>query len=277
VDGIRNGHGTYPYKNYRKNRMMKKFLFLVLSLLVSNVVLALPCYDLSKGEPSSLIGKLTYVVYPGPPNYESVQKGDTPKPTYVLELSSSICLDGDADFADPKISFSKVHLVATKETLGKLKSFVNKNITVMLKDPMAAHTGHHHQPLVAWVTSLQLYTEKPKASRSLDFIDEYGTAATTIRAFYSALADGQGEIASSYIVPEKRSIPAFNGANMTRFYGGLVKPVSLINIVQNDPEIFTVKYTYGTKSKVCDGLATVTTAVRDGRNFILSIKPLNGC
>jgi len=253
-----------------------KTLLCAIVLLLNSAVWAKTCYDLSKGEPHSLSGKLTYVVYPGPPGFESVQKGDTPQPTYVLELVSSICLEGD-DFADPKEDFRAVHLVPTKETSGQLKSAVTKNVTVTLQDPFAAHTGHHHQPLVAVVSSVLPATGGPKASRTLDFIDEYGTAATTIRAFYSALEDGQGEIAASYIVPEKRSVPAFVGTNLTRFYGGLAKPLSLIDIAQNDADLYTVRYTYATKSKVCDGLATVATAVRDGRNFILSIKPLNGC
>lgn len=254
-----------------------KNLLLALALLVTGSAWATPCYDLSKGEPRSLSGKLTYVVYPGPPNYESVQKGDTPEPAYILELASAICLQGDEDFADSAIQFSAVHLSSGKETSRQLKPLVNKNVTVKLNDPFAAHTAHHRAPLVAGVTSVQLGAGKPKASRTLEFVDEYGTAATTIRAFYSALEDGQGEIASTYIVPEKRTIPAFVGANLTRFYGGLAKPIQLTEIAQTDAESYTVRYTFATKSKVCDGIANITTSVRDGRNFILSIKPLNGC
>jgi len=255
---------------------MKKFLSLAFAMLLADSVWALPCYDVSKGEPHSLTGKLTYVVYPGPPNYQSVQQGDTPEPTYLLELNSSICLIGD-DFADPKIQFNKAHLVPTKETSQQLKSLVAQNVTVTLKNQMAAHTGHHHQPLVAWVSSVQMGSKKSKAPRALDFTEEYGTAATTIRGFYSALEDGKGEIASSYIVPEKRSLPTFMGANLTRFYSSLAKPIHLIDIAQNDAEIYTARYTYATKSKRCDGLAIVNTTVRDGRNFILSIRALNGC
>lgn len=254
-----------------------KTLILALALLINGYACAAPCYDLAKGEPRSLSGKLTYVVYPGPPNYESVQKGDTPEPTYVLELDSAICLQGDANFANPTVRFSSVHLWSGKETLRLLKSFVNKQVTINLKDPFTAHTGHHHAPLVAWVMSVKLEAGRPNASRTLEFIDEYGTPATTIRAFYSALEDGQGEIASSYVVPEKQSIPAFVGANLTRFYGELAKPIQLIEIAQIDAESYIVKYAFATKSKACEGKANITTTVRDGRNFILSIKPLNGC
>ena len=257
---------------------MKNFLFFALAILLTDAVRALPCYDLSKGEPRLLSGKLTYVVYPGPPNYDSVLRGDTPEPAYILELTSVICLKGDDGFANPDERFRVVHLWSTSTEISrKLKSFVNKNVTVQLKEPFAAHTAHHRAPLVAGIMSVQLEAVKRNASRTMDFIDEYGTAATTIRAFYSALEDGQGEIAASYIVPEKRTFPAFVGENLTRFYGGLVKPLQLINIAQADAEIYTVRYTFATKSKVCDGLATVTTTVRNGRNFILSIKPLNGC
>lgn len=256
---------------------MKIILFSAIALVSSNFAWALPCYDLSKGEPKSLNGKLTYVIYAGPPNFESVQKGDAPESTYVLELKNPICLSGDDYFANPKLRFNKVHLVSTKETSHQLKSSINQNVTVSLKDQFAAHTAHHHQPLVAWVTSVRLEKKRPQTSQVLDYTEEYGTAATTIRAFYEALENGQGEIASSYIAPEKRSIPAFNGPSMTRFYSSLTKPIQLVEIAKNGYQSYTVKYRYATNSKVCNGIANITTTVRDGKNFIFSIKPLNGC
>jgi len=256
---------------------MKIITFSAIALVSSNFAWALPCYDLDKGEPKSLNGKLTFIIYAGPPNYQSVQEGDTPESTYVLELKNPICLHGDAYFADPKLRFKKVHLVSTKETSRQLKSSINQNVTVSLKDQIAAHTAHHRQPLVAWVTSVRLENKRPQTSRALDYTEEYGTAATTIRAFYEALEFGQGEIASSYVVPEKRSIPAFNGANMTRFYSSLAKPIQLVGIVKNGYQSYTVRYRWASNTKMCDGIAQVTTTMRGGKNFILSIKALNGC
>lgn len=50
------------------------------------------CYDLSHGEPKSLVGLLQFVIFPGPPNYEDVQKGDAPEPGFVLRLDKDVCL-----------------------------------------------------------------------------------------------------------------------------------------------------------------------------------------
>lgn len=237
---------------------------------------AAPCYDVSKGEPKSLSGKLNYVMFPGPPNYEDIQKGDTPEPAFVLELDSPICIKGD-DFANPKASFRAVHLVPTDETSRQFKPLMQKRVTVKLKEQMAAFNGHHRKPLVAWVTAIELATSKPLSFQAMDLVDAYGTAATTIRAFYAALHDGQGEIASRLVVPEKRLTPAFIPTNLTRFYGGLSKPMQLIGIAQIDTTTYSVRYDYTASSKVCNGEALVTTTEREGRHYIQGIKALNGC
>lgn len=111
----------------------------------------------------------------------------------------------------------------------------------------------------------------------MDSLEEYGTAATTIRAFYAALGDGQGAIASSFVVPEKRRLPAFSAAGLSGFYGKLAQPIRLLDTAQSDATHYVVHYRYGTATHICDGRATVTTGVRGGRNLIESIRPLNGC
>ncbi|EJC80190.1 hypothetical protein Rleg4DRAFT_1804 [Rhizobium leguminosarum bv. trifolii WSM2297] len=58
------------------------------------------CYDLSKQQPSRLSGHLTHRIFGGPPEFEDVQKGDTPEPGYIIKLDHPICITGD-DFADP--------------------------------------------------------------------------------------------------------------------------------------------------------------------------------
>ena len=111
----------------------------------------------------------------------------------------------------------------------------------------------------------------------MGFTDEYGTAATTIRAFYDALHAGQGATASTYVVPEKRRLAAFSPDGLTRFYGGMASPISMVDIVQRSAASFVVHYRYGTGSRTCDAHAMVTTERRNGRNFIQGIKPIEGC
>jgi hypothetical protein len=228
------------------------------------------CYDVSKKEPKALSGELQYVLFPGPPNFEDVQQGDTPEPTYVLVLDHSICIRGD-DFAEPGKMFNKVHLVGNKATWPLLKANVKKRVKVTLADQMGANTGHHHEPLVAWVTSVTPDVQK------LDFVGEYGGPATTIRSFYETLGDGQGDVASSMVVPEKRAKGPFAAANLTQFYGHLKEPIRLLGIDQSGPNTFIAHYRYATAKSVCEGQSLVTTVTRGGRNYIESIKALRGC
>lgn len=225
------------------------------------------CYDLSRQEPRQLTGMLSYRIFAGPPNYEDVQKGDTPEPGFVLTMDSPICLQGD-EAADPALSFSEVQLVETELTAGVLAKYKQQEVTVTLERPMAATTGHHHRPLVAWVTDI---------APLQDPTEEYGTAASTVRAFYYALAAGDGETAASFVVSEKRASGPFSAHALTRFYGNLAEPLNLVDLQPSGSGKFRVRYTFKSGKSRCDGEAIVTTTKHDGADFIKTIKALNGC
>lgn len=231
------------------------------------------CYDLGKGQPASLEGKLTSIIFPGPPNYEDVRTGDTPEPAYVLQLPHPICLKGD-EFADPQNGFSAVHLVSMPGTQRALRALLNLKVHVDLTQQMAAHTGHHHEPLVAWVKAVHEIGDYTSGD---DYIAEYGTAATVIRAFYYALGDGDGRAASRYVIPEKRSLPAFSPERMRNYYGHLPEPLKLISIKASDSSTYLVHHTFRSKAGRCNGEAIVNTVVRGSANYIARIKALSGC
>lgn len=225
------------------------------------------CYDLRKSEPNQLTGVLGYRIFPGPPNYADVQKGDTPEPSYILTLPAAICLQGDEN-ADPKQPFNQVQLVAGEVTDDQFAGLKGKQVTVSLKDPMPAHTGHHHLPLVARVTDVAPATD-PTA--------EYGTPATTVRAFYMALEAGDGKTASGFVVPEKRNGGPLSANDLTAFYGKLIEPLKLVAITPAGTGQYLVNYSFKSMERACDGRAVVTTTKRKGADFIASIKALNGC
>lgn len=227
------------------------------------------CYDLSKKQPSELEGVLIAVIFAGPPNYEDVQKGDSPEPGYILRLPRNVCVEGD-DFADPTNSFNEVQLFAESEAVSReLQKHQNAQVAVNLNDAFAAHTGHHHRPLVARVSSVS-----PAMN---NITDEYGSAATTVRAFYYALSQGNGDAASSYIISEKRSKGPLSAESITSFYSTLDKPLELISLEPQNPDTFDVRYTFRSKAGTCDGRATVRTTTRNDRFYIQSIKSLSGC
>jgi len=220
-------------------------------------------------QPSRLEGVLSAVIFAGPPNFEDVQKGDSPEPGYILRLPGNICIEGD-DFANPAERFNEVQLFAGSEAASReLQDYQNDRVVVQLSDAFAAQTGHHHRPLVASVSSVS-----PAPN---DIIDEYGSAATTVRAFYYALSQGNGEAASGYIISEKRTKGPFTAENITRFYSGLDEPLELISLEPLGPDTFDVRYTFRSSAGLCDGRATVRTTVRNGRFYIQGIKSLNGC
>ncbi|MGO8224757.1 hypothetical protein HA464_06675 [Rhizobium leguminosarum bv. trifolii] len=225
------------------------------------------CYDVSKNEPSELGGHLSHRIFAGPPNFEDVQKGDTPEPGYILKLDQPICITGD-DFADPKHMFDEVQLVPNETTEREMARLRDTDVFVEVVNSMPAMTGHHHRPLLAWVKAI---------SAGRDITESYGTAATTIEAFYAALHSGDGRLASTFVVPEKTKKGPFSAQALSGFYGSLSEPITLLDVHGAGDNRFTVRYRFRNGKKSCDGSATITTVKRDGRDFIQTIRAQNGC
>src|SRR5689334_25182997 len=57
----------------------------------------------------TLSGTLVRKTFPGPPNYESVKKGDKPETNWFLELSAGLCLNEDPTQPDLNPKHSGVH------------------------------------------------------------------------------------------------------------------------------------------------------------------------
>ncbi len=237
------------------------------ALLFLPAVADAACFDVSKGQPSSLSGYLTHRIFAGPPNFEDVQKGDTPEPGYVLKLDRDICVTGD-DFADPSNMFDEVQLVPGDTNERELSRLRDTEVYVDVVDPMPAMTGHHHRPLLVWVKSI---------SSARDITRSYGTAGTTVEAFYSALRSGDGKLAAGFVVPEKTKKGPFSPAALTAFYGSLSEPITLVDLERIHDSRFRVRYHFKNGTKLCEGAATVNTVKRGGRDFIETIRAESGC
>jgi len=102
----------------------------------------------------SLDGTLTHKVFPGPPNYEDVRKGDKPEPTYILQLQKPICalgIDGPID---------RVQLFPHQDSDGhalwaKLRSLIGKKVSVAGTDAFGSWSGHHHALLLLPITEIK--------------------------------------------------------------------------------------------------------------------------
>lgn len=244
---------------------------------------AFTCFDLSKQEPHSLEGKLRSTVFADEPDYQDVRKGDNPVEGYLLDLDTSICLKGD-ESADPKVQISEVQVYPKNWDLqieAAMRSLVGYQVRVTLFGAQGEMTGHDHRPLVAQVSNIVLIDPSAVGSVIPRTMSPRATwveiPSTTVFAFYEALSLGNGELASSFVVAEKRSAGPFAPESINRFYGPLPEPLRLMEMKAQGPNEYLVKYTYGTSTRRCRGRALVTTTQRDGLNFIERVHELEGC
>jgi len=230
------------------------------------------CLDLKQTNVLSLEGTLNYRIFAGPPNYEDVRKGDTPEPTYILTLAEPMCASGD-EFLDPRDKFSQVQIFpessdkAATALSRDLRRWIGKRVVVEGTSPFGAHTGHHHAPLMLPITRISI---APTQS--------HGTAMTSVQAFYAALSVGNGEEAAKFVVPNKRSSGPLSATAMSKFYGNLPEPLTLVDVVATRPGEYRVRYRYvASGPRRCDGESIVRTTQVSGSNLIESIKAVSGC
>jgi hypothetical protein len=118
----------------------------LLALLISGAQGSAAC--LSYAEPAMLEGRLVRRVFPGPPNYESIARGDRREVALILQLESPACVDADpADSSgfSPAIGrVSEIQLVAAGAG-PKPAPGARVRVTGHL---FGAHTGHHRTPVL---------------------------------------------------------------------------------------------------------------------------------
>jgi hypothetical protein len=117
------------------------------------VVAADPCIDLERSQAFSFEGKLTHKVFPGPPNYESVRKGDKPEPSYILQLQKQTCVSGSDEQIDRIQIFPED--ADNKVLWAKLRSLIGNQVVVAGKSAFLHETGHHHAPLLLEITEIR--------------------------------------------------------------------------------------------------------------------------
>jgi uncharacterized protein DUF4431 len=116
------------------------------------------CIDVKQTDRLSFQGTLSHQIFPGPPNFEDVRKGDAREPAYILTLDAPACAVGD-DFLNASESFDRIQLLpndarpdpALSRTLRRL---VGKQVSVQGASAFGAHTGHHHAPLLVSVEKI---------------------------------------------------------------------------------------------------------------------------
>ena len=242
---------------------------LVAGLSLGSAAARAACYDVSKGEPSTLTGYLYELLAPGMmAQLADLRVSNQWERVYVLSLPQNICITGD-EFSSPANHFSEVQLEADDAIQVKMKALTNSTVRVTLTRPFGAETIHEHRPLAAGVTSIaRAESQMPRAAFSVE--------AITVRAFYDELEGANAEAAALRIVAERRRGP-FAPDAMKRFYGSLVEPLRLVSLTPEGRQTFLVHYQFKSQSGSCDGRARVVVTNRASEILISSIHALDGC
>lgn len=104
----------------------------------------------------SLKGTLVRKTFPGPPNYESVSKGDAAETYWLLRLAQPICVDANTkepDLGGPHTDLRLIQLVVKPQVYKNKAALVGKSV-VASGTLFEAITGHHHTPVLLTVTTL---------------------------------------------------------------------------------------------------------------------------
>lgn len=104
--------------------------------------------DLRKTDAKATVsGELAVQIFAGPPNYESIAKGDAEEKALILELPRRLCAN-DGEFIDGTTKFDRVHVSSRiPALLDVLNAAVGRRVTIQ-GEAFGAHTGHHRAPLV---------------------------------------------------------------------------------------------------------------------------------
>jgi hypothetical protein len=135
-------------------------LFITILIVVAGAYVPVRAQCL-KYEPAvvTLTGTLSSHVFPGPPNYESIKRGDQKETAIILTLRAPICTNGGGDQIDePENNVRDLQLVITKPEDWKTVDRRLRKRVVVTGTLFHAHTGHHRTKVLIDVTSIRSAT-----------------------------------------------------------------------------------------------------------------------
>src|SRR5262245_39756829 len=108
-------------------------------------------------EPSVVVlqGTIRQHTFAGPPNYESVAKGDEHEDVWVLHLSKSICVSASED-SEKENNVSQIQLVFLKgqKQYDQYRPLLGQKVMVT-GTLFQQHTGHHHTRVLITVDNIK--------------------------------------------------------------------------------------------------------------------------
>ena len=135
------------------------------TLLVTTLLFVASCHSSASAQclkygPSvvTLRGMLRSHVFPGPPNYESIKRGDRKERAIILMLAAPTCTtsnDPPQGLDDPETDIREMQLVVTKSAHWKIVEWRLGKRVVVTGTLFHAHTGHHRTKVLIDVTNIR--------------------------------------------------------------------------------------------------------------------------
>ena len=139
-------------------KIYKRFFTLLLLLLAMSVCAAAQENCLSY-EPADvrLAGTISRQTFPGPPNYESIRKGDQPEVFWILHLAKPLCVTGKTDDVnEPERGVTDLQLVLDEKQYAQLRKLTGRRIHVVASGTLFhAHTAHHRTSVLMAVKDIK--------------------------------------------------------------------------------------------------------------------------
>jgi hypothetical protein len=116
----------------------------------------MPRLRVGNGQPiQTLKGVIEKETFPGPPNYESVEKGDKPETYWILNLDVPICTLGADQRGSSENNVRKLQLLFAQVDMYKVyRSQLGKPVTVT-GSLEHAFSGHHHTDVMLQATKIE--------------------------------------------------------------------------------------------------------------------------
>lgn len=96
--------------------------------------------------------------FPGPPNYEDINKGDEEEIFWLVKTDTPFCVNENSDW-DKVSDQTEVQIVLSDfDFYKKRKSLINKNVTIS-GTLFSQHTGHHKTETLITVETLERAVE----------------------------------------------------------------------------------------------------------------------
>lgn len=160
-------------------------------------------------------------------------------------------------------SWCDAELDGMKEKVLKICSLNNK---CEIKGNVEGH-GAFEWVYIDQISQVDSLTKQPNStSQNLNRSTISGEDIELVRSFYLALSNGNGELANSFLIPEKRNVGNFQQEKIKFFYSNMKHRLQINDILPIDENTVKVKFEYTVDQKKCKGLSTVTLRRIDENN-----------